>query len=113
MFQRELTPEDYIAMLRRRWLLFFILAVVGTPIAYGVSLWLPSVYKSTSLVMVEQPTVPENFVRPVANTNTSQRLVSMQQQILNQTRLEALIHQFGLYQRDIDNHVPIGVLAAR
>jgi len=113
MFQRELTPEDYIAMLRRRWLLIVILAVVGTPIAYGVSLWLPSVYKSTSLVMVEQPTVPENFVRPVANVNTNQRLVSMQQQILNQTRLEALIHQFGMFPQDIENHVPIEALAAR
>jgi polysaccharide chain length determinant protein (PEP-CTERM system associated) len=113
MFQRELTPEDYIAMLRRRWLLIFILAVVGTPIAYGVSLWLPSIYKSTSLVMVEQPTVPENFVRPVANTNINQRLVSMQQQILSQARMEALIHQFGLYPLEINNHVPIAALAAR
>lgn len=57
MTQRELTPADYIVMLRRRWVLILVLAMIGPPLAYGVSRFLPSRYVSQTLVLVEQPTV--------------------------------------------------------
>ena len=41
MTEAELTPADYIAMLRRRWVLIAVLAAVGGPLAYGVSRFLP------------------------------------------------------------------------
>ncbi len=100
MTQRELTPKDYIAMLRRRWLLIVTLAVIGPPLAYGVSRFLPNRYKSQTLVLVEQPTVPSDFVKPVDTSDISQRLSSMQQQILSRSRLEPIIRQFGLFPKD-------------
>ncbi len=102
MTQRELTPADYLAMLRRRWVLIAIFAVIGPPLAFGISLLLPSRYMSQTLVLVDQQTVPTDFVRPVDTTDISQRLSSMQQQILSRTRLEPLIHQFGLFPKDIN-----------
>jgi len=102
MTQRELTPADYLAMLRRRWVLIAVLACVGGPLAYGVSKFLPNRYKSTTLVLVQQPSVPSEIVKPVDTTDISQRLASMQQQILSRTRLEPIIHQFGLYQADVN-----------
>jgi polysaccharide chain length determinant protein (PEP-CTERM system associated) len=112
MTQRELTPADYIAMFRRRWILIAIFAVIGPPLAYGVSLFLPSEYVSQTLVLVDQQTVPTDFVRPVDTTDVSQRLSSMQQQILSRSRLEPIIHQFGLYPKDA-NRVPIDELVGR
>jgi polysaccharide chain length determinant protein (PEP-CTERM system associated) len=112
MTQRELTPADYIAMLRRRWVLIVIFAVIGPPLAYGVSLFLPSEYVSQTLVLVDQQTVPTDFVRPVDTTDISQRLSSMQQQILSRSRLEPIIHQFGLYPKDA-NRVSIDDLVGR
>lgn len=97
MTKRELTPADYIAMLRRRWILITVLTVVGGPLAYGVSRTLPDRYRSQTLVLVEQPTVPAEFVRPVVSADLSQRLASMKQQILSRTRLEPLIRQYDLY----------------
>lgn len=102
MTQRELTPADYLAMLRRRWVLVVLLAVVGGPLAYGVSRFLPNRYKSTTLVLVQQPSVPSEIVRPVDTTDIGQRLASMQQQILSRTRLEPIIRQFGLYASDVN-----------
>ena len=102
MTQRELTPADYIVMLRRRWVLILVLAMIGPPLAYGVSRFLPSRYVSQTLVLVEQPTVPTDFVKPVDTTDVSQRLASMRQQILSRTRLEPIIRQFDLYPTDID-----------
>jgi polysaccharide chain length determinant protein (PEP-CTERM system associated) len=112
MTQRELAPSDYLAMLRRHWVLILILAVIGPPIGYGISKTLPNRYKSTTLVLVEQPSVPTDFVKPVDTTDINERLASMQQEILSRTRLEPLIHQYGLFQSDI-NKVPIDDLVAR
>jgi protein tyrosine kinase modulator len=102
MAQRELTPADYIAMLRRRWVLITVLAVVGAPLAYGVSRFLPNRYKSQTLVIIEQPTVPQKIVESLDTTGINQRLSSMQQQILSRSRLEPIIRQFNLYPEDVN-----------
>jgi polysaccharide chain length determinant protein (PEP-CTERM system associated) len=110
--QRELTPADYIAMLRRRWILILVLALIGPPLAYGVSRFLPNRYKSQTLVLIEPPNVPETFVPQVDITSIGQRLASMQQQILSRTRLEPIVHQFGLFPNDI-NKVSMDELVER
>lgn len=112
MTERELTPQDYIAILHRRWGLIVVLTIIGPVLAYGVSRFLPNRYKSQTLVLVEQPTVPSDFVKPVDTSDINQRLASMQQQILSRTRLEPIIRQFGLYSNDI-NRKPMEDLVAR
>jgi polysaccharide chain length determinant protein (PEP-CTERM system associated) len=112
MTERELTPADYVAMLRRRWVLIVVLALVGGPLAYGVSRFLPNRYKSTTLVLVQQPSISSDIVKPVDTTDIGQRLASMKQQILSRTRLEPIIRQFGLYPNDI-NHASMEDLVGR
>jgi polysaccharide chain length determinant protein (PEP-CTERM system associated) len=112
MSQRELTPADYMAMLRRRWVMIVVLAVIGGPLAYGVSRLLPNKYKSQTLVLVEQQTVPSEFVKPVDTTEITQRLASMKQQILSRTRLEPIVRQYGLYSKDFE-HASVEDLVAR
>jgi len=77
MTERELTLQDYMAMLRRRWVLIVILAVVGAPLAYVVSRFLPDRYKSQTLVLVEQPSIPSDIVRSLDTADITQRLSSM------------------------------------
>jgi polysaccharide chain length determinant protein (PEP-CTERM system associated) len=112
MVQRELTPADYWGMIRRQWVPIVILTIIGAPIAYGVSRFLPSRYKSQTLVLVEQPMVPTKLVEPVVATDLSERLATMQEQILSRTRLEPVIKQFGLYPGEVDR-VPMEELVGR
>jgi len=112
MTERELTLQDYMAMLRRRWVLIVILAVVGAPLAYVVSRFLPDRYKSQTLVLVEQPSIPSDIVRSLDTADITQRLSSMQQQILSRSRLEPIIAQFGLYASEV-NKVPMEDLVGR
>ena len=112
MAQRELTQADYIAILKRRWVLITVLALVGAPLAYGLSRVLPNRYKSQTLVLVEQPTVPSDIVKPMITTEINERLASMQEEILSRTRLEPIIHQYGLYSGDV-SRVPPDALVAR
>ena len=112
MAQRELTPADYIAMLRRRWMLILILTIIGPPLAYGISMVLPTRYVSQTLVLVQPPSVSDKVVPQVDTTDVSERLASMRQQVTSRTRLEPIIHQFNLYSSDI-NRVPMETLVAR
>src|SRR5271163_1888000 len=102
MATRELTPADYIAMLRRRWVLIVVLALVGPPLAYGVSRVLPERFRSQTLVLIEQPTVSNKIVDSLDTSDINQRLSSMQQQILSRSRLEPIIRQFNLYPQDVN-----------
>lgn len=89
-----------------------VLAAIGGPLAYGVSRFLPTSYKSQTLVLVEPPTVSTDVVHPIDTLSVSERLASMQQQILSRTRLEPIIRQFGLYSQDI-NRISMDDLVGR
>jgi protein tyrosine kinase modulator len=110
--QRELNFEDYLAILRRRRWLLVVPAVIGVVLGYTLSLVLPARYTSHTVVLVEQPVVPDSYVKPVVSEDLNQRLASMQEQILSRTRLQHLVEQFGMYKEDI-NKVPMEVLVAR
>src|SRR5260370_7970458 len=92
----EWTKEDYKAILRRRIWIIVIPAAVLAVSAYAVSLFLPSRYTSETVVLVEEPAVPENFVKSVIGGDVNQRLATMQEQILSRTRLQQIIEKFGL-----------------
>lgn len=98
---RQLTFDDYVDIFRRRWWLVMILALIGAGGGYGLAHFLPKRYTSQTLVLVEQPTVPGDYVKPVITQDVNQRLATMQQQILSRTRLEPVIQQFGLFPKEI------------
>ena len=100
MADKELGLNDYISILRRRWPLILTLGILGSVCGYMVSRYLPKRYTSQTLVLVQQPTVPVDYVRPVVSQDITQRMAAMQQQILSRTRLQPIIQQFGLYQKD-------------
>jgi polysaccharide chain length determinant protein (PEP-CTERM system associated) len=100
ILQRELTIHDYVAILRRRWWIIVVPAVVFAIGAYTVSLFLASRYTSETVVLVEEPAVPESLVKPVISGDANQRLATMQEQILSRTRLQQIIEKFGLYKEE-------------
>jgi polysaccharide chain length determinant protein (PEP-CTERM system associated) len=112
MTQREWTVQDYLTFLRRWRVLIGALAVAGGLLAYSVSRFIPNRYKSQTLVLVEQPTVPTDFVRPVVSDDTNARLATMKQQLLSRKRLEPIIRQFGLSSDDA-NQVSLGDAIAK
>lgn len=112
MAHRELTGADYIAMLRRRWVLVVALALVGGPLAYAVAVLLPAKYQSQTLVLVEGASVSSDFVKPLDTAGLGQDLASMQQEILSRSRLEPIIRKYNLYPREM-NRASIDDLVGR
>jgi len=89
--------QHYLGIVRRRHLLFLIPLFAGWIIVWGVSWILPPRYQSTTLILVEQPSMPKDYVTPNINDNLQDRLQSITQQILSRTRLLHIIDQFKLY----------------
>lgn len=89
---------DYLELFYRRKWLFIIPALLGTVIGIIVSLSLPSYYRSTTLILVEQQQVPEAYVRPTDTITIERRLTNINEQITSRTRLTSIINEFKLYQ---------------
>jgi polysaccharide chain length determinant protein (PEP-CTERM system associated) len=110
--RRELSVEDWLKILRRRRWLFILPAVLGAVAGLVASFFLPRQYTSHTTVLVEEPMVPDSYVKPVVSDDLNQRLASMQGEILSRTRLQQLLQEFHLYPKETDR-VPMEVLIER
>jgi polysaccharide chain length determinant protein (PEP-CTERM system associated) len=109
---RPLSFQDYVTIVKRRWLVILAPTLVVPLLCYAVSLTIPNRYTSQTGVLVEMPKVPDNYVKPVITQELSQRLATMQEQLLSRARLQPIIEQFGLYKKD-QGRVPMESLVER
>lgn len=87
----------YAQLARRRYLHFLLPLFFGWLAVWGASWLMAPRYQSSTLILVEQPTMPKDYVTPNVNDNLQDRLQSISQQILSRTRLLHIIDQFNLY----------------
>jgi polysaccharide chain length determinant protein (PEP-CTERM system associated) len=87
----------YLGIVRRRHMQFLIPLLAGWVLIWGASWVLPARFKSSTLILVEQPTMPKDYVTPNVTDNLQDRLQSITQQILSRTRLLHIIDQLNLY----------------
>lgn len=84
-------------VVRRRHVQFLIPLFLGWLLVWGCSWFLPARYKASTLILVEEPTMPKNYVVPNVNDDLQGRLQSITQQILSRTRLLMIINNLNLY----------------
>ena len=92
-----LSLQQYIGIIRRRHLHFLLSLLLGWLVVWAWSWFLPSRYRSTTLILVEQPSMPKDYVVPNIADDLQERLQSITQQILSRTHLLHIIDQFNLY----------------
>ncbi|MGB8475382.1 MAG: Wzz/FepE/Etk N-terminal domain-containing protein [Candidatus Acidiferrum sp.] len=96
----QITVREAKRVLRRHWRLLPG-SVLGCILAsLALVLFLPKKYTSQTLVLVQEPIVPTDIVKPVISDDLNRRLASMKEQILSRTRLEPVIQKYGLYQSE-------------
>jgi polysaccharide chain length determinant protein (PEP-CTERM system associated) len=93
---RDLTIDDYLAMLRRRVKLILIPTLLAPIAGFLISWAVPAKYTSQSLVLVEAQQVPTTVVQPVVPEDLAQRIATMQQQVLGRNRLQPMVDRLGL-----------------
>lgn len=94
---RALTTQDYLTILKRRWWIIAIPAILFPIVAFGISYLVQPEYISQTLVLVEQQKVPESYVKAVVTEDLNGRLATMREQILSRSRLQPIIERFNLF----------------
>ena len=92
-----MTPKDYVDILKlRKWSLILpavIIILAGICVALG----LPSVYKSTSTILIEEQDVPDDFVMTTVTSYAEQRLGVINARIMSHSSLVDIVERLNLY----------------
>jgi len=97
--QEGLNLRHYWEIFRRRRTLLVVPLFVGWLAVWSAGWILPPRYKSGTLILVEQPTMPKDYVVPNVSENLQERLQSITQQILSRSRLLHIVDETNLYSK--------------
>ena len=94
--------QRVLGVVRRRHPNFLIPLLFGWAAIWGASWIIPPRYRSTTLILVEQPTMPKDYVTPNVNDDLQERLQSITQQILSRTNLLHIIDRIITFDKHIN-----------
>ena len=95
---RQRTASEFIqASKRRKWLIFLPVLTMTMAIGYVVYK-LPSVYESKTILTVKPPTISEKVVQSLTDEDLSQRLQTINTDVLSRTSLEPMIAKYELFK---------------
>lgn len=96
--------NDYKRMVwRRKWTIVCAMLIIALMTAV-VTAFLPNRYRANTVILVDPRTVPENFVMSTATSAGVDRIASLREQILSNTRLSQIIDEMNLYS-DLKNRL--------
>jgi polysaccharide biosynthesis transport protein len=97
MNRYELTPRDYIAILARRRSAFFSGFAGVLSVAVLISALLPSMYRGSATILIEQQEIPPELVRSTITSYADQRIQTINQRVMTGENLLGIIEKFDLY----------------
>ena len=89
--------KQYLDAARRHWLVIALPAIGMFLATSVVFMRMPDVYRAQTVVMVDPQQVPNSYVASTVTSNISDRLSTIQQQVLSPSRLEKLIQTMNLF----------------
>ena len=104
---------EWVAILKRRkWMIILPMITLTSAVGYVVYN-LPSIYESTSLLTVKPPTISSNLVQPLTNEDFSQRLQTINQEVLSRSSLEPMVMKYDLYRAERNAGMPMELVIAK
>src|SRR5579859_1572480 len=101
---RELTMDDYLAMLRRRLKVILIPALIAPLAGFLVSYVFPPKYTSTATIEVEVQKVPDTYVQSVITADFTQRVQTIQERVMSPARLRPVVQSLGLVKPEEESN---------
>ena len=102
--EKEKGLEYYIHLLKIKKWYFIIPAVLIAISGFLLAILLPSIFESSSTILIEEQQIPKEFVRSTVTGIADERIQSLTQQILSRTKLWEIIKEFNLYQDMRDDY---------
>src|SRR5437762_6223639 len=92
--------RDYFTAFRRRKKQVLTTVVILFLISIVVAAMLPSVYRSTATILIEQQEMPPDLVRSTISSYADQRIQVISQQVMTRVNLTRIIELYNLYPGD-------------
>lgn len=92
--------EHWDTIRRRKWLVLGFIAA-GIAVAATLCIVLPKSYRSSTLILIENQKIPEDYVKGIGGASIEQRLTMIQQQVMSRTILSQILDEYDLYERQI------------
>ena len=97
MHTEALNLGNYLVVLRRRkWPLLGVMGLLLV-ISISVALILPTVYRSTAMILIEQKEIPEDLVQTTVNLYVDAQIMNAKDRVLTSANLREMIQKFNLY----------------
>jgi succinoglycan biosynthesis transport protein ExoP len=107
---RQRTAGEFIKMLKRRkWFIFLPVITMTAAIGYVVYK-LPSVYESKTLLTVKPPQISDKVVQPLSDEDLSQRLQTINQEVLSRSSLEPMITKYNLFELERNSGMDMALI---
>lgn len=101
----SVTVQMYWAMIvRRKWLVIGSV-LAGIVVAVALCLVLPKSYRSSTLIVIENQKIPDDYVKGIGGASVEERLTLIQQQVMSRTLLSQIIEEFKLYEGKLDQEI--------
>lgn len=94
----SVTMREYWAILvRRKWTVFAAI-LAGVIIGGVLCVVLPKSYRSSTLILIENQKIPDDYVKGIGAGNLEERLMMIQQQVMSRALLSQILEEYKLYE---------------
>lgn len=96
------TPDikDYLKIVKKRRKSLVIPIVVISLLSIILAVVLPSVYRSSATILIEEQEIPSELVKSTVTTFADQRIQIISQRIMSRMNLMEIIQKYNLYAED-------------
>ncbi len=100
------TLQDYLAVLKRRWLQILLPAVVLFLLAAVVAFMLPATYRSTATILIEEQEIPRDLVRSTITSYAAQQVQVISRRIMTVENVSQIAEKYDLYKPKDGSKLP-------
>lgn len=94
---QNITISEIVGALRRRLPLLILIAVIGLGVSIRYAMRQPSIYRTSTRVLVERQQIPDELARSTVNLTTSQRLQLVEERLMARSNLIAVIDRLDVF----------------
>jgi uncharacterized protein involved in exopolysaccharide biosynthesis len=109
--EKELGITDISGFVRRRkkgfMTAFLLLFIIGL----GITVFLPPIFRSVTMIRVEDQQIPKDYVQPTITDYVEERIEKISQQILSRPNLMRIVGKYNLYPELKDRKTPTEIVA--
>lgn len=110
---RQRTPGELLAMFgRQKWLIILPTIAVGLAVAYVITK-LPSMYESKTTLTLKPPQISDKVVQSLTEDDLSQRVQTMNQEILSRSNLEPMVSKYKLFENERAAGMPMELVVEK